>query len=82
MNSRSTRPPRTCLSSQGSRVPFSFSMRARMSRTSAAVLARSRGGESTSRMAFSTAARSAGGPEMTRARVSAMCSQVQASLLW
>ena len=32
-------------------------------------------------MAGSTAARRAGGPEMTRARVSARCSQVQASLL-
>ena len=81
MNSRSTSPPRTCFSSQMSSVPFSFAMRARMSRTSAASLGRSRGFSSTCADRLPRRdARSAGGPEITRARVSARCSQVQASL--
>ncbi len=43
----------------------------------------SRGVHSTSRITASTAAASAGEEaEATRARVSAMCSQVQASLRW
>ena len=61
MNSRSTRPPRTCFRSQGSRVPFSFSMRARMAGHVGGGLGPVARRDSTSRMAVSTAARSAGG---------------------
>ena len=40
------------------------------------------GRHSTARITSSTRAANAGGAETTRARVSAMCSQVQASLSW
>ena len=82
MNSRSTSPPATYFRFQRSLSPFSAAIAARISTTSPAIVPASRGRHSTSRMTFSTRAAKAGGPETTRARVSAMCSQVQASFSW
>ena len=54
----------------------------RQQRATAATIAGSRLRQSTARMTASTRAAKVGGPDNTRARVSAMCSQVQASLSW
>ena len=62
--------------------PFSSAIARRMSATSPAVAAASRGRVSTLRMTPSIFSRNAGDAEITRARVSAMCSQVQASRSW
>lgn len=82
MNSTSVVPPRTALTFQMSSDPFSRWMRARMSRTSAAVLAGSRGARITWSMHACMRALNCASPHRTRARVSAMCSQVHASLAW
>ena len=79
MNSRSTSPPATYFRSQRSLSPFSVAIAARISTTSPAISSASRARHSTSRITFSTRAANAGEPETTRARVSARCSQVQAS---
>ena len=81
MNSMSTRPPAAFLRSQRARSPFSAAIARRISTTSPATMSASRGLHSTSRITASTCAASAGEEaDATRARVSAMCSQVQASL--
>ena len=82
MKSISTMPPAAYFRSQGSSSPFSCAIARRMSATSLAMPTGSRGRVSTSRMTLSIRARNSGDAEITRARVSAMCSQVQASRSW
>ena len=82
MKSMSTMPPAAYFRSQTSSSPFSSAMARRMSATSVATLAARAAAVSTSRMMFSILARNSGDAEITRARVSAMCSQVQASRSW
>ena len=62
--------------------PFSCAIAWRMSATSAAIAAGSRSRLSTARITVSTRAAKSGVLDTTRARVSAMCSQVQASVFW
>ena len=80
MNSISISPPAAYLRSQRSPSPFSLAMAPRISTTSPAISSASRGRRRTSRMTSSTRASNAGDADTTRARVSAMCSQVQASV--
>ena len=80
MNSMSIRPPAAYLRFQRSPSPFSAAMALRISTTSPAIVSASRGRHSTARITASTRAANCGEAETTRARVSAMCSQVHASL--
>ena len=82
MNSMSMRPPGISFRSQMSRGGFSSSISPRISATSAAIFLGSRRRASTSSKTASASRPSERSPATTRARESAMCSQVQASSLW
>ncbi|PAV92381.1 hypothetical protein WR25_19418 [Diploscapter pachys] len=82
VNSRSTSPPGSSFASSG---PAGGLCRAMSARIVAASAGRSRSGRapsSTSAITPVTAARAAGDPNTGRARVSAICSHVQASSRW
>ena len=79
MNSTSTNPPGLSFTSHGPSPGNSRSMRARIASASAIAVLAFSGFESAARMAAAMRRASAGGPATTRARVSAMRSQLQAS---
>jgi hypothetical protein len=68
--------------SQRSPSPRSSAIACRISITSRAIMPASRSCRSAVPIAASTFFRNAGDAETTRARESAMCSQVHASVLW
>ena len=82
MNSTSTSPPGMALTSHGPSGGNSRSIRARMAVASASTRAGSSGRSSAARSTSAVRLRSAGGPATTRARVSAMRSQVQDCSWW
>ena len=82
MNSRSTMPPRRFLTCQMVRALRSCAIRRRMSAASASVLCTSRGAVRTPLMTSCRRRQKSGSPRIGRARVSAMCSNVQACSRW
>src|SRR5580700_195525 len=79
MNSRSTRPPRRFRKSQDEGRGMFSAMRRRIAATSATRRRGSRGWRKASPTAAPIRSRSASSPAIGRARVSAICSQVQAA---
>ena len=79
MNSMSTSPPGACFRSQAPSPPFSAAIMPRISITSARAFSASRFRDSALPITQSIFDRMRLSPAIDRARVSAMCSQVQAS---
>src|SRR5216683_1329648 len=80
--SMSNRPPGRCLKSHGLFAGMWRAMRSRMSATSRTSAAGSRARQSVILTMSESRSASAGGPWITRARVSAICSHVQADCAW
>src|ERR1700730_5390964 len=80
--SMSNRPPGRCLKSHGLFAGMWRAMRSRMSATSRTSAAGSRGRQSVILTMSESLSARPGGPWITRARVSAFCSHVQADCAW